>query len=94
MKNVWCKKLTCETRGAGLTLLKDKETMAPGKWGGGGKMKDSGMSRKRKIFEQEQIAGAVQLGLGAASSSEIDLVPGDARSREYCTRVEEMPAQG
>lgn len=48
----------------------------------------------RKIFEQDQIARAVQLGLGASSPSEIDLVPADDGSREYCTRVSEMLAQG
>jgi uncharacterized protein (DUF362 family) len=48
----------------------------------------------RKIFEQEQIARAVQLGLGASSPSEIDLVPGDEKSKAYCDRVAEVLAQG
>jgi uncharacterized protein (DUF362 family) len=48
----------------------------------------------RKIFDQEQIARAVQLGLGASSPSEIDLVPGDEKSREYCNRVGDMLARG
>jgi uncharacterized protein (DUF362 family) len=48
----------------------------------------------RKIFDQEQIARAVQLGLGASSPSEIDLVPADERSREYCARVGEMLSGG
>ena len=48
----------------------------------------------RKIFEQDQIARAVQLGLGASSPSEIELVPADDGSREYCTRVGEMLSQG
>lgn len=39
----------------------------------------------RRIFEQEQIARAVELGLGAASPSEIDLLPVDDESREYCS---------
>jgi uncharacterized protein (DUF362 family) len=47
-----------------------------------------------KIYEQEQISRAVQLGLGASSPSEIDLVPGDEKSREYCFRVGEVLAQG
>ena len=47
-----------------------------------------------RIFEQEQIGRAVQLGLGAASPSEIDLVPGDEKSREYCIRVSEALARG
>ncbi|MGC9966754.1 MAG: DUF362 domain-containing protein [Syntrophobacteraceae bacterium] len=38
----------------------------------------------RRIFDQEQIARAVELGLGAASPSEIDLIPVDDQSREYC----------
>jgi hypothetical protein len=48
----------------------------------------------RKIFEQEQISRAVQLGLGASSPSEIDLVPGDEKSKAYCTRVAEVLVQG
>jgi len=48
----------------------------------------------RKIFEQEQISRAVQLGLGASSPSEIDLVPGDEKSEAYCARVVEVLAQG
>jgi uncharacterized protein (DUF362 family) len=48
----------------------------------------------RKIFDQEQIARAAQLGLGASSPSEIELVPADDRSREYCARVGEMLARG
>ena len=47
-----------------------------------------------KIFEQEQISRAVQLGLGASSPSEIDLVPGDEKSKAYCARVAEVLAQG
>lgn len=48
----------------------------------------------RKIFEQEQIARAVQLGLGASSPSEIELVPADDQSKAYCTRVSERLALG
>jgi uncharacterized protein (DUF362 family) len=47
-----------------------------------------------RIYEQEQISRAVQLGLGASSPSEIDLVPGDEKSTEYCSRVREVLAQG
>jgi uncharacterized protein (DUF362 family) len=46
------------------------------------------------IFEQEQISRAVELGLGASSPSEIELVPGDEKSGEYCARVREVLAQG
>ena len=48
----------------------------------------------RKIFEQEQIARAVQLGLGASSPSEIELVPADDMSKAYCNRVSEMLTVG
>jgi uncharacterized protein (DUF362 family) len=49
---------------------------------------------KKKIFEQEQIARAVELGLGASSPSEVDVVPVDSESREYCYRVVEMLNEG
>lgn len=47
-----------------------------------------------KIFEQEQIARAAEIGLGATSPSEIDLVPADAKSKKYCDRVGEMLVRG
>jgi uncharacterized protein (DUF362 family) len=49
---------------------------------------------KPKIFEQEQIARAVELGLGAASPSEIKVVPADERSEEYRERVMGVLKQG
>ncbi len=49
---------------------------------------------KPKIFEQEQIARAVELGLGASSVSEIELIPADAQSREYRDRVVEVLEKG
>lgn len=48
----------------------------------------------RKIFDQEQIARAVELGLGALSPSEIDLLPVGEESREYCATVREMLDRG
>ncbi len=42
---------------------------------------------ERKIFQQRQIMRAVELGLGASSVSEIDLVPADTDGKEYCTQV-------
>jgi uncharacterized protein (DUF362 family) len=48
----------------------------------------------RRIFEQDQIARAVELGLGASSPSEIELIPADDGSREYCARVGEILSQG
>lgn len=48
----------------------------------------------RKIFDQEQIAGAEELGLGASSPSEIELSPTDEDSREYCANVQDMIDRG
>lgn len=47
-----------------------------------------------KIFEQEQIARAAALGLGAASPSEIDLVAADASSRNSRNAIERLLNQG
>ncbi len=41
---------------------------------------------QRKIFEQEQIARAVELGLGASLPSEIEVI-GDENSSEYANRI-------
>ena len=49
---------------------------------------------KRKIFEQEQIARAVELGLGVSSPSEINVVSVDPESQEYCDPVVEMLNKG
>jgi len=49
---------------------------------------------KPKIFEQEQIARAVELGLGASSLSEIEVIPVDEKSQEYRDRVVEILRQG
>jgi uncharacterized protein (DUF362 family) len=43
-----------------------------------------------KVFEQEQIARAVELGLGASSPSEIEVVPADEKSHDYRDRVVEI----
>ena len=40
-----------------------------------------------KIFDQEQISRAANLGLGASSASEIDMISADDASREYLDRV-------
>ena len=42
---------------------------------------------ERKIFQQKQIARAVELGLGVTSASEIDLIPVDPYSEEYGEQV-------
>ena len=49
---------------------------------------------RQKIFDQEQIARAAELGLGAQSPSEINVVPADVQSREYRNRVVEMLNKG
>jgi uncharacterized protein (DUF362 family) len=48
----------------------------------------------RKIFDQEQIARAVELGLGASSPAEIELMPIEEESRAYCAKVREILNQG
>lgn len=53
-------------------------------------LKEVGSNRKimgTKIFEQEQIARAVELGLGVASPREIEIVTGDGDSRGYGDRL-------
>jgi hypothetical protein len=47
-----------------------------------------------KIFEQEQIARAVEIGLGATSPSEIEVVAANAESREYRDCVTQILNQG
>jgi len=47
-----------------------------------------------KIFEQEQIARAVELGLGASSPSEIELIPADKKSQVYRDRILEILKKG
>ena len=48
----------------------------------------------KKIFEQEQIARAVELGLGASSPSEIELVSVDPPSHSYRDQVAEILKKG
>jgi uncharacterized protein (DUF362 family) len=47
----------------------------------------NGSIMRPKVFEQEQIARAVELGLGASSPSEIELIPVDEKSQVYRDRV-------
>ena len=49
---------------------------------------------RSQIFEQEQIARAAELGLGASSVSEIEIIPADAHSREYRDRIEDILKAG
>lgn len=43
---------------------------------------------KGKIFEQEQIARAVELNLGVSSASQIELVTNDAESAKYAREIQ------
>jgi uncharacterized protein (DUF362 family) len=47
-----------------------------------------------KIFEQEQIARAAELGLGASSPSEIEVIPADKNSQDYRDRIMEVLGRG
>ena len=47
-----------------------------------------------KIFDQEQIARAVELGLGAHSPAQIDLISADEQSQDYCDRIGEILNHG
>jgi uncharacterized protein (DUF362 family) len=60
-------------------------------------LKDLGTTEaimSKKIFEQDQLARAVELGLGAADSNRIELVPGDQASRAYVDRIKAVLARG
>ena len=48
----------------------------------------------KKIFDQRQIARAVELALGASSPAGIELVAMDQDSRDYCDSVREMLDRG
>jgi uncharacterized protein (DUF362 family) len=48
----------------------------------------------RKIFEQEQLARAVELGLGVKSPGEIEIVTADAESRDYAAKLREILDRG
>jgi uncharacterized protein (DUF362 family) len=48
----------------------------------------------RPIWRQEQIARAVELGLGAAGPDRIEIVTGDAESRAYASALEAVLARG
>ena len=49
---------------------------------------------KPKLFEQEQIARAAELGLGASSPSEIEVIPADGNSQAYRDRIIEVLRKG
>jgi len=47
-----------------------------------------------KIFAQDQIARAGELGLGVSSSSEIELLPAEEKSSDYAGRIAEILKKG
>ena len=47
-----------------------------------------------RVFEQEQIARAVELGLGVKGPEQIELVTDDAESRAVADRVREVLLKG
>jgi hypothetical protein len=47
-----------------------------------------------KIFEQEQIARAADIGLGATSPSEIEVASANPESQPYRDRVVQILKQG
>jgi uncharacterized protein (DUF362 family) len=49
---------------------------------------------KPKIFEQEQIARAAELGLGVSSPAQIQLVAADDKTQEFRGEIEELLRQG
>jgi len=49
---------------------------------------------KGPIFQQEQIARAVELGLGADGPGKIQFVTGDGESEAYAARIQEILARG
>jgi uncharacterized protein (DUF362 family) len=49
---------------------------------------------KGKIFYQDQIKRAVELGLGIKSAGEIELVTGDKAGAEYARKIKEVLAKG
>jgi len=60
-------------------------------------LKDIGSNKTvmgRKIFEQEQIARAVELGLGAAGPKDIEIVAADDESRRYAESLKSILLQG
>jgi uncharacterized protein (DUF362 family) len=45
---------------------------------------------KRKIFKQDQIERAVELGLGVSGPKEIEIITGDEDSRRYAGKLTEI----
>ena len=49
---------------------------------------------KTKVFKQEQIARAVELGLGASSPADIEVIPSDDDSKPYGDQVAGVLREG
>jgi uncharacterized protein (DUF362 family) len=48
----------------------------------------------KRIFEQEQIARAVELGLGVSRHEDIEIVTDDGDGRQYAERLRKILEQG
>lgn len=60
-------------------------------------LKDLGSNRdimEKKIFEQEQISRAVELGLGVRGPEEIDIKADDEAGKNYAKRLKDILSQG
>jgi len=60
-------------------------------------LKNLGSNRdimKRKIFQQDQIKRAVELGLGVSGPEEIEIITDDEASRKYAGKLTEILMQG
>jgi len=60
-------------------------------------LKDLGSNRSimgKKIFEQEQIARGVELGLGVSSPEEIKILTDDGDSKKYAERLRQILLKG
>lgn len=60
-------------------------------------LKDLGSNKAimgKGIFEQEQIAGAVELGLGISGPEEIEMITGDDESSRYAEKLKEILLKG
>lgn len=60
-------------------------------------LKDLGSNEKimnTRIFDQEQIARAAEIGIGASSPADIEIIADDAQSREYRDRIARILKEG
>ena len=60
-------------------------------------LKELGSNRaimEKPIFAQEQIARAVELGLGARNAGDIEIVSDDEAGRNYAAKIQAILAQG